>query len=258
MAIIVKQRRAGSLKRHTWPRAVVEQLETIPESPPTLPKATFDSGLTARSSTISPALEQQKPSRASDAKLTQAQMLVFSQHLRESIQERELLSTRIQELENICLNQLKANAALIREVRSWQQNYDILEAELVDVTTENEEAKQYVRALETSNANLRYALNQAQEQRDRAEAKRWRRRIRVVLERCRFLPATVRAYWSRGDTSMNEKEGQDRSPSRRPILRSRAGRCDDLESGRCSRMSSHPQTALLTSSPSRTSDKGDG
>lgn len=256
MPIIVKQRRAGSLKRHTWPRAIVEQLETIPESPPTLPKATFDDGSKAQSAATTSPTVQQKAPKGSDNALTQAQMLVFTQHLKESIQDRENLSAKIKELENICSSQSKANAALIREIRSWQQNYDNIEAELVDVVAENDEAKRYVRALETSNANLRYALSQAQEQRDRAEARHWRRRIRRMLEKCSSLPRVLHSYWSK--TSSSEKRNVARSPSRRPILRSRASNFDELQSGRCSRMDSRTQTAVLTSSPSQASDRGNG
>lgn len=241
MPIIVKQRRAGSSKRHTWPRSVVEQLETIPESPPTLLKATFDNSSNSQPATKIPAPVDTKPGFSE-----QAQILLITQHLQTSIQDRETLSKRIADLEKICSSQAKSNAALIREVRSWQQNYDTVEAELLELAAENEEAKRYVRALETSNANLRYALAQMKEERDRAESRRWRNRLGKIV-------AWMGRRWCRSEEE--QKQRQDRSPSRRPILRSRASD-HEAESGRCSRMSSHPQ--LLGSSPSRASEKDGG
>lgn len=228
-------------KRHTWPRAIVEQLETIPESPRA--PADFDSP------DPTPKPVQPVVDTRSTEELRRAQMLWYSHHLTESQQDRERLGQKIKELETAYRAQSKINAELRKDIITWQNSYDMIEAELVEAAQEIEEAKAYVRSIETSNANLRYTLSQAKEQVESEKRKRWSYRVQkwvtrlprhlVGLFKSSTFPQTT--YW--------------RESSETPVMRNRSPIDRSGAFSRLDRRASDPK--LPSSSPQRSlSEKG--
>lgn len=126
--------------------------------------------------------------KVSSTELVRARMIWYSHHLEESHYDREKLSNKVKELEIVCRSQLRTNASLVQDVQSWQNNYKAIESELVDAAQEIEEAKAYVRSIETANANLRYALSQAREEQERARRRKWSRMARSCWHTCTHLP----------------------------------------------------------------------
>lgn len=223
MPAMPQQVAKGSHKRHTWPRTVVEHLETIPESP--VAPADFDNS--AATSQSKPVIDSSTRSNVvqfvvdgrNTEELKRAQMLWYSHHLAESQQDREKLNKTIIELETAYRAQSKANAELRRNLKSWQNSYDIIEAELVEAAQEIEEARAYVRSIETSNANLRYALSQIKEQTELEKQKRWRFRLqRWITE----LPEHFTGlFQSRKTNCRSPAVDHSREGSETPIMRSR-------------------------------------
>lgn len=125
------------------------------------------------------------------SEVARTQMIWYSHHLAESYHDRERLASKIEQLETVCRSQCKTNASLLEDVRSWQDSYESIEAELIEATQEIEEAKAYVRSIETANANLRYALSQAREEQERARRRRWRKCFADCWDRVRCLPQQV-------------------------------------------------------------------
>lgn len=170
------RQRQRSLNRQTWPQSELGQLETIIESP-RAPQEGCAASSKSTDNVPNSTLLGGKPETAVDGKIpsydmTHTQMIWYSHHLAESYNDRERLAGKIEQLENVCRYQSKTNAKLLEDIRSWQKNYESIEAELIEASQEIEEAKSYVRSIETANANLRYALSQAKEEQRRAQKKR--------------------------------------------------------------------------------------
>lgn len=174
------RQRKPSVKRQTWPQSEIGQLETIVESPRAPQEARPSSSNSADSAcelTSDGMLLDSRPEihingKASSQETTHTQMIWYSHHLAESYNDRERLAGKIEQLEHVCRYQSKTNKSLLADVRTWQKNYESIETELIEATQEIEEAKAYVRSVETTNANLRYALSQVREERDQARRKR--------------------------------------------------------------------------------------
>lgn len=188
-------KRRGSLKRHTWPRTEVDQLETIVESPQSSPKSKQTIELppteplcqTEECSSIGKLVVQSSTSNGEGdppKKSDQTQMVWYSHHLTESQRDRERLWNKVEELESVCRSHSKANAKLLQDVSAWQISCEKVEAELVEATQEIEEAKAHIRSIETSNMNLRYALRQAREEQELDRQRRWRTRMLRYVKSC--------------------------------------------------------------------------
>lgn len=200
MPVLLRHKPKASLKRHTWPQARAEQLETILESPDRTPNLAPSAESTTSDK---PSRDMTNPHvveieqvvcnnvKTSSLDTIQTQMIWYSQYLAESQSERERLCQKIEELRTVCKSQSKSNAALLDDVRTWQSNYDAVEAELVEATQEIEEVKGYVRNVETVNANLRYALSQAKEEQERSHRARWSHRLGKCFGSCWRLPGTI-------------------------------------------------------------------
>ncbi|KAJ9660205.1 hypothetical protein H2198_002711 [Neophaeococcomyces mojaviensis] len=219
------QYRTSSSRRHTWPRAQVQQLETIPESPRSSPKKDFSTSLEP-SSTGEPQRQDDELSTGEPKaelrnvipEAIRTQMLWYSHHLAQSYQDRERLASKISELENVCKSQSKANAALQRDIRVWQQNYESIENELIEAAQEIEEAKAYVRCLETANANVRYALSQAREEQEQAKQRRWGQRLQRPWRRCFRWTSMVKDAVLRLCSCTNQKQHHEERPPARQAL----------------------------------------
>lgn len=195
-------KRRASLKRHTWPRMEVDQLETILESPHSSPKSKQTSRLlptgqisqTEEQSNIGRIAVQNNTSKTDIDPLKQSnhtEMVWYSHHLTESQRDRERLWNKVEELESVCRSHSKANAKLLQDVSVWQSSFEKAEAELVEATQEIEEAKAHIRNVETSNMNLRYALRQAREEQEYDRQRRWRNRFLRYARSCMQLPTVV-------------------------------------------------------------------
>lgn len=159
-------------KRHTWPRTSVNTLEPIIESPRTPTKPKFPAG--------SDGTSQGSPRGTTD--LNHSQLLWYSQVLAESQKERLKLGDKILHLERVCEKQKSKNARLQEEVYQWQANFDTIRVELFDAVQEIEDARSYVRSIETSNANLKYVLAQIKEQEQAARERKWSKRIKNFVQ----------------------------------------------------------------------------
>lgn len=197
----LSRKRRSPWKRHTWPRAQVDKLETILESPQILPQSKFLIS-PIRTSLANDTTVQWKAEGCSkiDSPVgthvdTNTQMIWWSHHLEESQQDRQRLSQKIKHLEAVCKTQSQTNTALLQDVKSWRNNYKGVEAELIEAAQEIEEAKAYVRSIETANANLRYALAQAKEEQERARRSHWTNRLIRWLQSC--IPAQQNVKSSR-------------------------------------------------------------
>ena len=199
MAHSSKHKGRVSWKRHTWPRTQVNQLETIPESPRTPQKTKFgfasqpDEGkaLTDNVELLDSVQSMRIEEKIVSPNAVQAQMIWYSHHLEESHHDRERLVSKIKELETVCRTHSKSNVTLVQDIQSWQTNYEAVESELIDTTQELEEAKAYVRSVETANANLRYALSQAREEQERARRNSWSNRALRCWQTCTHLSSSV-------------------------------------------------------------------
>lgn len=170
------RQRKPSIKRQTWPQSELGQLETIIESPRAPQEGCVPSSKITDAASDGTQLGS-KPDIRIDGRaplqdMTHTQMIWYSHHLAESYTDRERLAGKIEQLENVCRYQSKTNGTLLEDIRSWQKNYESVEAELIDTAQELEEAKLYVRSIETANANLRYALSQAKEEQRRTRMKK--------------------------------------------------------------------------------------
>lgn len=196
MPSALKQRKR-SVKRQTWPQAELGQLETIIESPRPPQEARPASSESADSTDGS--ASDSKPDIQINAKTlsqenTHTQMIWYSHHLAESYTDRERLAGKIEQLENVCRYQSKTNKSLLEDIQTWHKNYETLETELIEATQEIQEAKAYVRNLETVNANLRYALSQAREEQEQARRKRRNGCLTACLERLRCLSRRIGSF----------------------------------------------------------------
>ena len=160
-------RRQIRQKRHTWPRSNVDKLETIIESPRTPTKQKFPSGDGNRTSQGSPGGIQE---------INHSQLLWYSQVLSDSQKERLKLSDKIAHLERVYEKQKSKNTRLQQEVLQWQVNFDTIQVELCEAVQEIEDARSYVRTIESSNANLKYVLAQMKEEQAMKE-RRWQKRL---------------------------------------------------------------------------------
>ncbi|KAK5071235.1 hypothetical protein LTR64_007739 [Lithohypha guttulata] len=262
-------RRTGSNKRHTWPRTKVDQLETIPESPQTLSSSKFTAQEAARDqrakderrSVVLDTKSDKFSAESASSVDIQAQMIWYSHRLEESLHDRQRLTTRIKELEAVCKNQAKAQDTVLKDVKVWRQNYGIVEAELVEAAQEIVEVREYVRALETSNANLRYALSQAREEQECSHRTSWCGRIRRCLQRCWSFPQRFQAAVhgpKKNDKRVKPHKSSLLQPESRLLTpHSNSSRTSIPESGRCSRMGAHPVTIVPDSSPLRSLVNGE-
>lgn len=264
MPVMLRHTSKGSRKRHTWPRAVVEQLETIPESPRApinFDVSTPDLDVQSRpdlDSNPKDELLQAVTSGTSAEELRRAQMLWYSHHLAESQQDRERLSRKIKELENAYRTQSKVNAGLRDDVKSWQHSYDLIEAELVEVVQEIEEAKAYVRSIETSNANLRYTLSQVKEQTELKRQKTWRFRVsKLFTQVSGHVAKLFQSRQTKSGRGRHSELDKLREGSETPVTHSR--RTDLNRAGACSRLSkrrSDPELPSSSPQGSPVSEKG--
>jgi len=247
MAYTMNYRMRVSRKRYTWPRTQVDQLETIPESPRTPRVAKFTSDTPSEEQTypaedVATLLNSEQCMRHNEkvvpSEAVRAQMIWYSHQLERSCHDRERLNGRIEELEVVCRSQSKTNASLIREMQSWQKNYEAVESELVDAAQEVEEVKAYVRSVEMANANLRYALSQAREEQELACRRRWNHLAHRCWQRCtrlsEFLVGACRL------PSMRKRKEQDTHVSK-PTARPEST-CPIL----------HPSTSKISLPPSNT------
>lgn len=165
MAVMSGQRKR-SLKRSTWPQAAPGQLETIVESPKASEKLGFQSPSSPDAGAhatfefeLLDSKQNDLDKQTMDPSTGHSQMIWYSHHLAQSYTDRERLAGKIQQLESVCKYQSKTNARLLEDVQVWRNNYECVESELIEATQEMEEAKAYVRSVETANANLRDALS---------------------------------------------------------------------------------------------------
>lgn len=249
MAHSSSHNRRASRKRHSWPRTRVDQLETIFESPPAHQKAFF--GTETQSQGRKPRAKDAAAPQDSEQcrridmndvlpEAIQAQMIWYSHHLEESHHDRERLSTKVKELERVCRSQSKTNAMLLQDIQSWQHNYETIESELIEVAKVVEEAKTYVRTIETANTGLRYALEQAREEQEAARRREWRYLAWRCWQSCAHFPSKLIQGFRRSDTTKPGKLGPRtaaRPESMFPILEPSTSIVDLPRSGACSRMS---------------------
>jgi len=234
-------------KRYTWPRTQVDQLETIPESPQMSQVAKFmpvtlSEEHTHQAEDVATLLDSKQCARHDEHVVPSGaagQMIWYSRQLELSYRDRERLGGRVSELKVVCKSQSKTNASLIRELQSWQKNYQAVESELVDATRELEEVKAHVRSVETANANLRYALIQAREEQERARRRRWNNLARRCWRRCTCWSEKLIDSCRSPNTKKLKKHEPDqarsttRPESRCPILHSSTSKTSLSHSGTC-------------------------
>lgn len=238
--------RKPSLKRRTWPQSEPGHLETIIESPRTPQEARLSSTDVQDTPPRSRLNSQPQDSKQNvsveklltPADATHTQMIWYSHHLAQSYSDRERLAGKIEQLEDVCRYQSKTNASLLDDIRTWRNNYETVESELIEATQEMEEAKAYVRSVETANANLRYALSQAKEEQERVRRKRWRTcGIEDSWKRLRSIPRRVSNAVC-GASALKTTSPQPEKPSRVVDAPSRStSRIHLLGSRNCSRVS---------------------
>lgn len=215
------RQRKTSLKRRTWPQAELGQLETIVESPRAPQEARPPSSESVDSideSVPDIMLQITKPVTQTNGKtasqeMTHTQMIWYSHHLAESYNDRERLAGKIEQLENVCRYQSKTNKSLLEDVRTWQKNYESLETELIEATQEIEQAKAYVRSVETVNANLRYTLSQAREELEQPRRRRRNSCLSVCWDRLRCLSRRNRSF-ACGQSVLKSTSPQPEKPAR--------------------------------------------
>lgn len=244
MAVGSAQRKT-SLKRITWPQSAPCQLETIVESPKAQDQSCRQPSSAQDTNTHSAfgfeLLDSKETHSAKTAvnasDVGHAQMIWYSHHLAQSYNDRERLKGKIQQLEDVCKYQSKTNARLLEDVQVWRNNYECVESELIESTQELEEAKAYVRSIETANANLRCALSKLKDEQAHTRKKKWRTCIRLSWKRLQSFSRQVGTAVC-GASALISTSPQPDKPSRVVDVPNHSGsRMHLLGSRNCSRSS---------------------